>query len=362
MSRLSHGCSRKLLINTMNEIKNLLNIAFVLLLFLTPLAGDDSFFNSEAKMLILVSILISGITLLDYDKLDARILFISIVILIVLAITVDPFKGLGAAFIYYVSISTFTKDLNTIIKYINILLLLNILFVILQQSGVSDYIYLHVNYSNDYSPVSIIDEVDIPAIYLTQFRPSGIFPTTTYMNYFSILLCSFMLYLKKDASKLMLSLVGILCMLIGSTMGLVMALILLIYGFKDRILLIAPISYILTSLIYMHYFNNFFLYNFSVADLNGSIFERNMDESIISQNLYLFILFALIFISIVIFVEYKYGLKFIIKMSPAILIIFLPMILHNFSESLLAYLFYGYGTAMITSILLKEKSFSGEKC
>jgi hypothetical protein len=49
-------------------------------------------------------------------------------------------------------------------------------------------------------------------------------------------------------------------------------------------------------------------------------------------------------------------------MSPAILIIFLPMILHNFSESLLAYLFYGYGTAMITSILLKEKSFSGEKC
>jgi hypothetical protein len=106
----------------MNEIKNLLNIAFVLLLFLTPLAGDDSFFNSEAKMLILVSILISGITLLDYDKLDARILFISIVILIVLAITVDPFKGLGAAFIYYVSISTFTKDLNIIIKSINILL------------------------------------------------------------------------------------------------------------------------------------------------------------------------------------------------------------------------------------------------
>ena len=332
----------------MKIIKNYSNIIFILLIFITPIFNGTVFINDELRILFWALILLTAVISKINENLNKQILIIALATAMLnFYMEQNYLKGLGVALVFYISADIFLYNLSTAIKSINVLLIINVIILSLQLVGISDVFYSHVNYANEAIQISIFDQNDIPAYYLPQFRPSGIFPAPTFISYFCILVCSLCLHHSKKNNKLMLALTGILYVLTGSTMGLLLSIIFLIWSVKNRAFFIVTFFYFTSLLIYSIKLKSFFKYNFSYTDILESTINRSMHESIFILNPYLVMILAIIFIPIAILAIFKYGYKNLIIMLPGYLLIFGPIMLHDFSTSLMAYLFFGFGFAMI---------------
>lgn len=328
----------------MKILKNLSVFIFNILVILSPLFNNliKDFYVFASALLF-----ISGILGINYKKINKNFLLISLLLATFQLILQENFlKGITAGFIFFVCINNFMNNLSTITKTVYFLMFINVTFLILQVVGINDIFYLHTNYSNESIPFSISDDNIISAQYLPQFRPSGIFPAPTFLSYFCILILSVTLYLMNN-NKIILICIGVTYGLSGSTIGLLLNIIFLIYFFRARFFYIIPITYVIILYVYFTIFEPFFKYNYSYDDLISSTLDRSLSESIYSENPIVLLLISIIFLTYIFFLIRKYKFRKLIDLIPGLIVIFMPLLLHDFTTSLLFSLFLAYGIAMI---------------
>ena len=161
---------------------------FTILIFLSPLVNLIKNSDSSNQLYYYLLIFISGFLVIIPLKKDFLIWIIVLTIFITFIFLGFFLKGIGAALVFYVSYRGFRYSSVIILQALFILLIINYVVTLYQLSGVYSIVYSFSNYSNHATPISILDVDSIPASFLPQMRPSGIFPAPTYTSFFCIIM------------------------------------------------------------------------------------------------------------------------------------------------------------------------------
>jgi hypothetical protein len=264
-------------------------------------------------------------------------------------------KGILTAFILFAAFANYREYKISNLYTINTLLIINYLMIIMQLVGFDELFYRHVNYANEsiFNPMLTMDEV---IIYLPQVRPSGIFPAPTFISFFIIYIFSLYIYFNKNLNKFNQFILGSMMAFVGSTLGLFIFIIFFIIMIIQRKYILVVIGYICSIIIYKININVFFEYNYSYDDILLSILNRNLNESIFTNNFNALIIICCIIISYTcIYIVKINNLDNLIKLGSIILLIFLPIILHDFSNSILGFYFFGTGLGMLSHYYHKRR-------
>jgi hypothetical protein len=186
---------------------------------------------------------------------------------------------------------------------------------------------------------------------LFQIRPSGIFPNTIYLSYFLLLSTAYAMNIRAIKKYILLYLLLALSLIIsGSSLGILLSLMIILLNL-NLFLSIYILSFLfLYFLILPDYFST---YNYSLDNLILSIQSRlspNLDgsfNSLISKNI---IFFGIITVLVLIYLLIKkiynnYSLFFYI------IILFTPLILHDFGFNIAYAFFFGYISNIIIRII-----------
>jgi hypothetical protein len=195
--------------------------------------------------------------------------------------------------------------------------------------------------------ISIFDSNDWFPLF--QIRPSGIFPSTIYLSFFLSLAVAYVLNLKATKyNNLIYIFIALSLVVSGSTFGLLMCLLIIIFNFN----IILSFYILLSTIIYCFFIPDYFLnYNYNLEDLFSSIQTRitpNSDgsfNSLISKNLLFFGTF--LFLLMVFLYFKKLHKNFILIIN--IIIILIPLIIHDFIFSIAYSFFCGYLLNLISS-------------
>lgn len=259
-------------------------------------------------------------------------------------------KGAGYGMTFYLAYIGITRYRETFLFSILSIAVLNYFVMLGQLSGHFEALFSFVNYANVADPVPFFSADSVPANYLPQIRPSGMFPTTTYISVFCILLFSTALFEKELVNKSVLAFIGSFFAVTGATIGLILAVILVALLLPCVRKAVWPtLGYLITIVIYFAILPEVAGYNFSIIDFKTSVINRVMDESIlvVSPELLLFLMLmfcALIFIGIFRVKEYVY---LVAPLSLA----FLPILLHNIVLSLMYSIMLGAAVGMLSDLL-----------
>lgn len=207
----------------------------------------------------------------------------------VTAFSGNPLKGLGlgvGAYLGYIAVKEYEADYRRIMIW---LLAVNTVIVVIQFLGVWEIAYLFSDYGNEALPVSLTAVRIGVSGFLPQMRPSGIFPSPTYVSAFCVLLYSTVVVFPKNKGRVSSLCAGLFFALLGSTVGLVLAICSVPLMFGIRALRYLVYGYVISIVLYATYFPAQFAYNFSVNDFitsfasrldvnnvsSGSVLERN---------------------------------------------------------------------------------------
>jgi len=334
---------------------------FTLLVFLSPLVSVVDNAVVLSPLIFYPLLIISGVAATYPFRVHYLPALAILCIIIFFSISQSPAKAIGAGLVLYVAYrGVVNLELFTLRTFF-VLLVINYLFAILQLSGTFDFVYSFSNYSNESLPTSFLVIDSVPAAYLPQIRPSGIFPSPTFISYFCIILFSFAIFYEKTINKWFMSLIGSFLMLTGSTLGLALILLLALIAFSEKAFVFAPLAYALTFFIYSSLFPAIAKYNFSWDDISSSVLYRPMHESILTVNPYLFVATLLVFLPVFLLASKRvmssFGLE-VRRLFSVFSIIFFPLILHDSSSSLLSAFIIGLGVGMVVSF----RKRSAESC
>ena len=257
--------------------------------------------------------------------------------------------------VFYVSYRGFRYSSVIILQALFILLIINYVVTLYQLSGVYSIVYSFSNYSNHATPISILDVDSIPASFLPQMRPSGIFPAPTYTSFFCIIMYSISTFSYNKMNKFFMVLIGSYFVLTGSTLALVLILLLSVNIFRNKIFIWALLSYAISIIIYFYFFPDIAAYNYSISDFMNSVIYRTMDESIITLNPVLFGIFIILFIMIILYIFSIFKISFS-STIPVFAVVFFPMLLHDATSSLFSFFMLGMGSGMLGLLIQKSKT------
>jgi hypothetical protein len=230
------------------------------------------------------------------------------------------------------------------------LLYINLIVVIIQFLGISEWAYAFANYTSQGLPIYFTDEKFGVASFLPQYRPSGIFPSPTYISAFAVLLFSTMLARNQSSGKSTNFCAGVFMSLLGSTVGLALAIISTSLIMRRSSIKYLMAGFLLSSSLYACYLPQQFDYNFNIDELWISVTSRidasaAVGESVVQNNLLNF--FILVFASLVIFLTSIRFRNLTLLVSP--LIVFgLPIMVHDITLSL--YYFFMLGSVVACTI------------
>jgi hypothetical protein len=323
---------------------------FTLLIFLSPLVNLVDYVGKSIAIFFYLLLVISGIIATFPIKKDYLPAVLAAGIIFVFSIFGSPVKGIAAVLVFYVAYRGVRQSEKIILNAFFILLIINYLIMLIQLSGIYEIVYSFADYANEAIPISFLDVDSISANFLPQMRPSGIFPAPSYISFFSIILYSIAAFFCKKIDKWNMAMIGSFFVLTGSTLGLVLILLLAVNVFRNKVIVCALLGYTFTLLIYFALVPEIAAYNYSVADFVGSVLDRSMDESILTLNPKLLAAMVLSFLVIIwyIFVRFAIGL---LSTVPVVVIIFFPMLLHDASSSLLSFFIVGMGVGMVGSLI-----------
>ena len=320
-------------------IGNLNIIFFNTLLFLTPLAEYLNWF-------FYIAILLSVLIILNKAKFNKKDnLFILLIILIAI-LAHGPLKGILSFLIFLSAFVNFREFKIANLYSIYFLLVINFFFVTMQFLGYDELFYAHVNYGNnrDFNQLLISENFHL---YLPQVRPSGIFPAPTFISYFLIFIFSTFIYYEYIINKYYQLIAGSLMALVGSTMGLFVIILFLINYLNNKKLIMVIIGYLITMILYKYFNSYIFDYNFSYHDLMLSLANRGLEESIIKNNIIFFLFISLLVPYAIILIIKDNNVNNVINIGSVLLIFFVPIILHDFTNSLLSFYFFGVGFGLL---------------
>jgi len=218
---------------------------FTLLVFLSPLLSVVENVAVLSPLFFYSLLIISGVIATYPLRIHYLPALAILCIIILFSISQSPAKAIGASLVFYIAYRGLLDLKLFTLRNFFVLLVINYLFAVLQLSGIYDFVYSFSNYSNESLPISFLSGDSISPVYLPQIRPSGIFPSPTFISYFCIIIFSLAIYYVKIINKWFMSLIGSFLLLTGSTLGLALILLLALIAFSEKAFLFALLGYIL---------------------------------------------------------------------------------------------------------------------
>jgi len=330
------------------KIRNYFIIIFNALIFLTPLYEYLNIIFYLSLLLVASILLITS-----FKKNNLEILSITLIFSV---LYYGLFKGIFAALIFIVAYINYKNYYINNLKSTYILIYINFLLLLMQFIGIDEAVYLHTNYANDSAP-NIMYTNENFTLYLPQVRPSGIFPAPTFISFFLIFTIVNSIYFRYNINRYTLLLIGAMLSIAGSTMGLlIFCLYCILALFYVRKFIYVLVGYITTMLIYYIFLPETFAINFSFDDIYSSTLDRDLSESIITNNFLFLVLIAFILISFIV-LNYKIIKKNLLEFISGGIIILLPTLLHDSSNSLLGFYFFGIGLGIFKFAINQNKIY-----
>jgi hypothetical protein len=261
-----------------------------------------------------------------------------------------PLKGFGLSVglaLGYLAVTRYGQDYC---RAMTCLLYINLIVVIIQFLGISEWAYAFANYTSQGLPIYFTDEKFGETSFLPQYRPSGIFPSPTYISAFAVLLFSTVLVRNQTSGKSTNFCAGVFMSLLGSTVGLVLALISIFLIMRRSSIKYLLAGFLLSSFLYAYYLPQQFDYNLNINEMRASVTSRldpcvAVGESVMQNNLPNF--FILVFASLVFFLT---SIRFgnLTLLVPPMSVLGLPIMVHDITFSL--YYFFMLGSVVACTI------------
>jgi len=237
-------------------------------------------------------------------------------------------------------------------------LALNIIVVGLQLLGATEWVFVHVAYANaDALPVNFVTQTtflgeSIVVPYLPQLRPSGGFPSPTYLSLSLILFWFTIASSVESPSRLATFGVGVLCTLSGSSVGLFLAGISLCFlPLKGR-LIYMTLGAAFTMWAYAVLAPWQFSYNYNLEEFilgfSSRLDLQSGGESILQQRPYEFAAGVLLAGVAVLFAR-RLNL---FMLGRAAFVIFFPVLLHDVGSALVYWTLVALAVRSQTAIRL----------
>ncbi len=322
-------------------------VVLVMLSFQINLLAETS---PPAYVLFYASLLISVLVVIG-GRVSPGILVLLVLTTLATAATGNPLKGLGlglGACFGYRAVRDYERHYLRVMYWI---LIVNIVVAAIQFLGVWEAAYNFAYYPNDAYPIPVTDEsFGVPA-FVPQFRPSGIFPSTTFVSAYSVLLFTTVLITPSHGSRFASLASGLFLALLGSSVGLFLAGCAALLMWPRRSLRYVTVAYALAMAAYLRYLPSQFAYNFSVADILNS-FALRFDlsdlrgESVVQNSAPAVI--ALIVVGIIFWmVAVRFG-SFSLLVAPGLVLV-TPVLVHNITLTLFYWFMIGAVTARLES-------------
>ena len=280
------------------------------------------------------------------EGIPFQIILASCALIVVATLIGAPFKGFGLSVglaFGYLAVTRYDQDYC---RAMACLLYVNLVVVLIQFLGISDWAYAFADYTSQGLPIYFTNEKFGVPSFLPQYRPSGIFPSPTYISAFAVLLFSTILARNQSSGRFTNFCAGVFMSLLGSTLGLAIATIstpLIVRRTSIKYLLA---GFLLSSSLYAYYLPQQFDYNFNIDELETSITSRVEasaveGESVMQNNLPLF--FILLFASVVFFLtSMRFG--YLTLLVSPMCVLGLPIMVHDITLSL--YYFFMLGSVV----------------
>ncbi len=261
----------------------------------------------------------------------------------------NPLKGFGlgvGACLGYIAVSRYERDYRTAMSW---LLAVNIAVAVIQFLGVWEESYRFTYYRNDAIPIPVTDERFGQPNFLPQIRPSGIFPSPTYVSAFTVLLFSTVLATVRGTGRLIALWAGVFFTLVGSTVGLVLAGLSLPLAVGIKPLRYLVLGYVVSTVLYAIYLPQQFDYNFNARELVASVVSRldlveGSGEGVMQNN---WPLFVLLIVAGVVFMLVAGRFGFAALLLPPGIALALPVMVHDLTLSMFYWFLLGAVAARI---------------
>ncbi len=286
------------------------------------------------------------------ERIRPLTLLILVAMMLVATLFGNPLKGLGlgvGAWLGYIAVAEYETDYRKVMIW---LLVVNTIIVVIQFLGVWEVSYQFINYGNYGLPIPVTDEKFGASFFLPQFRPSGIFPSTTYVSAYAVLLYSTVVASPSHKGRVTSLCTGMFFALLGSTVGLFLALCSVPLMFGQRALRYLVGGYVISMVLYATYIPLQFAYNFNADEVLLG-FASRLDLSAVSGESVLqgdaLIIFVLCFAGLVLLgLVARFGsLALLVPLGCGFA---MPILVHDITLSI----FYWFLMGAVTSRVLSD--------
>lgn len=327
-------------------------VALIVGVALVNLSFQINFLASEnITLYLLLYGLLLGCLLVTYNwRIPKIFLYVCCALMMATLLVGNPFKGFSLCvglFLGYIAVSRYDQDYCKAMKW---LFYINFTIVVIQFLGIWEQAYTFTNYKNQASPIPITEENFGMASFLPQFRPSGIFPAPTYISAFTVLFYSTTLARVQNSDRSTNFCAGVFMSLIGSTLGLFLAIISILLIVRIQSIKYLVAGYMMFSAIYAFYLPQQFDYNFSINEIMDSITSR-LDTSAgggesVMQNNWPFFLILAFFNAVFLLIARRCNSATLLV--PPLIAFGLPIMVHDITLSL--YYFFLIGSVVASTM------------
>ena len=267
-------------------------------------------------------------------------------------------KALGLGIGLYLGWIGLRRHERAFARALKFLLLVNLALIAVQFFGLTELAYRYTNYANVASPLPPWSPRFGTAFYLPQFRPSGMFPSPTYISAFSILLFTTVCMSARGWGPFSQMLTGVMLALVGSSVGLFLAVIAVPMAFVRSRLFFLLAGYVGTMVPYVIFLPQQFFYNFNVRELVASVSSRLgigpaqvAGESVLQTNLLAAVILVIAPLLAILPLR-RFGNVF--ELVPLGIAVALPVMVHDLTRSL----FYWFLLGATAAGLVNSGAFS----
>ena len=295
--------------------------------------------------------LLLGCLLVTYGwRISKILLYVCCALMMATPLVGNPLKGFSLCVglvLGYIAVSRYNQDYCKAMKW---LFYINFTIVVIQFLGIWEQAYTFTNYQNQASPIPITEENFGMASFLPQFRPSGIFPSPTYISAFTVLFYSTTLARVQNSNRSTNFCAGVFMSLIGSTLGLFLAIISILLIVRIQSIKYLVAGYMLSSAIYAFYLPQQFDYNFNINEIMDSITSRldtsaGGGESVMQHNWLIFLILAF-FSAVFLLIARRFDSATLLV--PPLIAFGLPIMVHDITLSL--YYFFLIGSVVASTM------------
>lgn len=311
------------------------------------LVGDQGYYSAYyITLLILLFVsLINEFNKLLFLILISCLFFGAIII-------VGPLKAIGLALVLPFGYYSTKYHKSAIVASLEFVFFINFMLVVAQFIGLSNSVYQFCHNENLAHYRCFIDQGFGFSHYIPQFRPSGIFPSPTYITAYTVLFLTVVLADTNYNNRTVFFIFGTYLALIGSTAGLCLFILSFVLYINNKKFLYLILGYIILSFLYSILIPDQYIYNFNYIDLLQSFYLRfdltnSSGESVLQSNILSFFIICFMSLFGILTINSNNSLFSLLRFLPFTISLSLPIFVHDISISLFYWFIVGCAFGMI---------------